>query len=108
MRGVTNAAPASGLKVIAKGTVGPMPETGSVTFDSPAVLAYIAVWSGSDDVGYYFTDYQTEIEQNRTVTHVGWVYPGSPPIGGFSLSADGKTLSYSSIGMWYTTYLALG
>lgn len=108
MRGFTNAAPASGLKVIARGTVGPIPETGSVTFDSPAVLVYVAVWSGDEDVGYYFMRYQVELEQNQTLTYVGWVFPGSPPVGGFSLSADGKTLSYSSVGMWHTTYLALG
>lgn len=108
MRGVTNAAPASGLKVIASGTMGPVPETGSVTFDSPAVLVYIAVWSGNDDAGYYFISYQTALEQNKTRTYVGWVFPGSPPVGGFSLSADGKTLSYDSTGMWRTTYFALG
>lgn len=109
MNGGTNAVPAAGggLKVIASGTIGPKSETSSITFDSPAVMAYIAVWSSNSDGGYFIA-YQYELEYPQRETRVGWVFPGSPPIGGFSLSADGKTLSYSNIGMWDTTYIVLG
>lgn len=82
MRGETNAAPAGGLKVIASGAL-----SGSTTFLPSAADFVIASYAGED----------------YTAVYVGETTSG----GGLGLSADGLTITTSSVlpSRWlYTAY----
>ena len=100
MRGVTNAAPASGLKVIAEGT-GSTGASAQVDLPSPAKLAVVTAVSRSDstsktDAALVMPGYTLFINGTDTV----------------SLSSDGETLEMEYHGASFGTlsyeYLALG
>ena len=99
MRGVTNAAPASGLKVIAEGS-GSTRGSAQVDLPSPAKLVVVTAASRSD---------------SATRTDVVLVMPGytlfANGTNAVSLSSDGETLSLEygdSSGSLSYEYLALG